>query len=106
MEKVSKYLCFKCPNSFFAHTTLIRHIKIHHPFLSVYQCKQIGCFRSYKDLNGLRKHFQSHHNRPNSPPFNISEENEFTSTSKSCTFNLPIASENINNIKKMNVVFT
>lgn len=28
-----------------------------HPFLTEYRCKQLNCFRSFTNLNGLRKHY-------------------------------------------------
>lgn len=49
--------CFVCNTCFLSHKTLITHIKISHPFLSVYRCQ---CHRSFKDLNGLRKHLGCH----------------------------------------------
>ncbi|XP_031359195.1 uncharacterized protein LOC116182794 isoform X1 [Photinus pyralis] len=61
MESSQGYICFKCKENFFSHKNLIKHIKISHFFLTEYRCEQLYCFRSYKDLNGLRKHFQSQH---------------------------------------------
>lgn len=63
------YTCFKCNKQFSLHTTLITHIKISHPFITEYRCKQLNCFRSYKDLNGLRKHFKVKHNHGNKETF-------------------------------------
>lgn len=56
------YTCFKCKEQFSLHKNLITHIKISHPFITEYRCKQLNCFRVYKDINGLRKHFNIKHN--------------------------------------------
>lgn len=72
------YICFKCKGTFFSHKTLIKHIKIFHYFLTEYRCEQINCFRSYKDLNGLRKHFQYQHDNVlvEKLPKNINDANK------------------------------
>lgn len=55
------FVCFKCKKNFFLSKTLMDHIKWLHPFLSKYECNQFDCNRSYKDINGLRKHILSSH---------------------------------------------
>lgn len=62
MERSLKlFLCFKCDQSFFSTVLLLQHIKFCHPYSSKYSCKQSNCFRSFKDLNGLRKHLKKQH---------------------------------------------
>lgn len=61
MERCPGFLCFKCNNKFLSSKKLIEHLKVNYPYLSEYKCKQENCFRSFRDLNGLRKHLVSKH---------------------------------------------
>lgn len=53
-----KYSCYKCLKVFLSYLSLIRHVKFSHPHLDIYNCNQTNCHRTYKDLTGLRKHYQ------------------------------------------------
>lgn len=53
------FMCFKCNKGFYAIKTLVGHLKCFHPYLPKYECKQCDG-RSYRDINGLRKHLISH----------------------------------------------
>lgn len=55
------FLCCECSCIFLEPSLLINHIKYTHPYLTRYQCKQVNCFRNFKDLTGLRRHLLKNH---------------------------------------------
>lgn len=56
------YLCCECLKSFSASSSLFQHLKIMHPFLQRYECKQSKCHRSFPNISSLKKHFAISHN--------------------------------------------
>lgn len=62
MNSLQEFICSECSSSFSQHKDLVQHLKILHPFLQKFICKQNECNRTYSNLNGLRKHFSTTHN--------------------------------------------
>lgn len=110
---IQGYLCFKCSIQFLSYKALIRHLKVAHPYLSKYECKQGDCERSYQDLSGLRKHYAYDHsvlananykkddnNFNNIFPHNIldSSENSHISVDDSANFESDINDEDFDTL--------
>lgn len=55
------FTCFGCLSSFSNHQDLLQHLKVLHPFVQKYECKQTDCNRNFPNLNGLRKHLLKMH---------------------------------------------
>lgn len=100
--QISTFQCFICSREFFAAKTLINHIKYSHPFLSKYECSQKNCGRTYRDLQGLRKHFVTHHVEENfTKQLNVA--NLHTTENKSIYSSLPSNTSIGNNETSSNV---
>lgn len=54
-------LCFVCSKSFTASTSLFQHLKIMHPFIQRFECKQSNCLRSFSNIFSFKKHFAVAH---------------------------------------------
>lgn len=88
MERCPGFLCFRCNRKFFTSKQLIEHLKVNYPYLSEYKCKQDQCFRSFRDLNGLRKHLVNKHLK-GIIEVDIASPNKRTNES-TCELDLPI----------------
>lgn len=55
------YICFKCEKKINIVESLLSHLKIIHPFLQNFECKQSNCPRSFSNLSSFKKHYILEH---------------------------------------------
>lgn len=58
------FSCFACERSqdkFGSNSSLLMHIRSHHPFLKEFKCSDQGCVRSFAHFNSFRSHRYSKH---------------------------------------------
>lgn len=80
--------CFKCFKTFIGIDSLIKHIRLLHPFEQNFVCKQDNCHRIFPLLNGLKKHLIKNHSKyEKSEQLNEieNEDNKIEKSNSSCS---------------------